>query len=178
MFLRLNRQNKKLRELCGTTLIGLKWLDVLHEKRNAKCSEVAEHAESLRDPSQRITASKRSLCAGHDFPELVMLSLQTADGERAFSCPVLFTLDCRHTVAIQLDQATVCRVVACMSQCIVHTRKTRPRAEWVSFKHPALRWSYERKTVYVLCADADGQWHRRSKRPIRHAPSTTPRQRP
>ncbi len=53
MFLKLNRQNKKLRELCGTTLIGLKWLDELHEKRNTKCSEVADHAESSRDPSQR-----------------------------------------------------------------------------------------------------------------------------
>ena len=101
MFLKLNRQSKKLRELCGTTLIGVNWLDELHETRNAKCPEVADHAESLRDPSQRNATSKRTLCAGHDFPELVMLSLQTADGEREFSCPLHARLSAhgRHKAA-------------------------------------------------------------------------------
>ena len=87
-------------------------------------------------------------------------------------CPVLFTLDCRHTVAVKLDEATLACVVACMEQCDVQSTrsKKRPRTEWVSLKHPELLWSYQRSAVYVVYSDADGQWHRRFKKPYAARP--------
>ena len=172
LFLKPNRQSSQLLRFCGKKLIGLKWLDELAAMRNAKCSEVADQAEKSIDPSQRVKSSKRSLCACHDFPELVLLSVQAADGESEFLCPVLFTLDCRHSVAIKLDEATLACVAACMSQCDVQSTrsKKRPRAEWVSLKHPELLWSYQRSAVYVVYSDADGQWHRRFKKPYSARP--------
>ncbi len=79
MLLKLNRQSKMLRELCGTSLRVLKWLDVLHELRNIKCAEAADLAESSIDPTQRTKTSKRSRAAMQELPELVVLQMPTVD---------------------------------------------------------------------------------------------------
>ena len=87
---------------------------------------------------------------------------------RTSSSSVLFTLDCRHSVAIKLDETTLACIVACMEHCDVRSTrsKKRPRTEWISLKHPELLWPYQRQSVYVLYSDADGQWHRRFKKPF------------
>ena len=164
-FMHFKKNDQDMAKLCGKSLQGSRFVDMLQDARNAEVGTILQSLVAKHDAHQiplqsmaRMKEFRKQVAAG--APATCTASLSTSESTVALT--FLFETDMKKCASVMVNTQSMDFITNGLRlEPCTPSEKKRKSSE---FKHREVHMSHKRDSAFVRYRDAEGRWHQRNKK--------------